>query len=194
MLHVKWNVLMFILFCVSIGSFAQTKNGNLQSASLRMDASIFNTGNSPERPEKIFSPVMDFSSERSSAFEFTLAADGISLITPVKQPAKKEHQKFFDLRNNMLIASSAAIIAMDGLSTQRFLSSPTNHEVNPIAHPFVRSRGGSAAYFGLSLAAEVAVMHFAHTHNHHRLERLLPVLVLASESFVVRNNYGLPTR
>jgi hypothetical protein len=64
------------------------------------------------------------------------------------------------------------VIALDGLSTQRFLANPSCYEINPIARPFVRSRFGSGAYFSSAIAGEVAAMCLVHKHHHHLLEHI----------------------
>lgn len=114
-------------------------------------------------------------------------------ILPVKTKAPSQHA-FFDSTNKLLLATSATAIALDGLSTQHFLANPNCHELNPIARPFVNSRAGTAAYFGVSFAGEMLLMRIAHKHNHHLLERLIPMLVIGSESSMVYNNYSLSQR
>lgn len=146
----------------------------------------------PESPREIatlFDAPMPVSS--SSMTVTTPPASGIVVVKPV---ARKQHTNFFDRKNNFLIGASATAIAFDGLSTQRFLADPNCHELNPLARPFVGSRAGAVGYFGLSFAGEVALMRLAHKLNHHRIERIIPMLVIGSESSMVYNNYSLSHR
>ena len=130
--------------------------------------------------------------DSAGALPVSSAEPAVLLVKP--KPRKPQHASFFDTPNKLLLAGSATAIALDGLSTQHFLANPNCHELNPIARPFVNSRAGAAAYFGVSYAGEVFLMRLAHKHNYHLIERMIPMLVIGSESSMVYNNYSLSMR
>lgn len=121
-------------------------------------------------------------------------ASAMNAVIIAKKPVPHKQHSFFDRKNNLLMATSAVTLALDGLSTQRFLAYPNCRELNPIARPFVGTRAGTAGYFGLSFVGELALMRLAHKRNHHLLERIIPMFVIGSESSMVYNNYSLSTR
>jgi len=115
--------------------------------------------------------------------------DAPPLIVPVK-PAPKAAapaHKFFDVKNSILLGTSAAGLIGDSLSTQRAL--PFGREVNPIARPFVQSRGGAAAYGLGGYGMLAGGMYFAHRKGWHRLERVVPMVFTVTEGLLTYNNY-----
>lgn len=96
---------------------------------------------------------------------------------------------FFDRTNVVLMSASAASIAADGFTTRNFV----NHEMNPLARPFVNNNGKAAIYFGSSQAAVMGGMFLLHKTHHHKLERILPVVVTGVEAFWSIRNANLGT-
>lgn len=184
-----WKIVTIVLLLTGIRALAQ--HNEIASEPLR--AAIATADNSKEPGPELVA-LLDTSAPSHIDFLPLLSSPATAFITPAKPVVRKPHARFFDKENNFLIGTSAITIAMDGLSTQRFLSNPNCREMNPIARPFVQSRVGSIAYFGASFAGEVALMRFAHKHNHHLLERIIPMLVTGSESYVLYNNYSLSRR
>lgn len=110
-----------------------------------------------------------------------------SAIIPVKQ--RPETHRFFDVKNSFALSAVATSLTADALSTQKGLSYPGFYEMNPIARPFVQSRGGAAAYSAGSLGLVAAAMYVAHRTNHHKLERIFPFAIAGWEGLVSARNY-----
>ncbi len=88
--------------------------------------------------------------------------------------------RFFDTTNIALIGVESGALIADGIYTQRALTKYPDvfHEADPIARPFV-SHGWSGQIAGgvLFVSAEVGLRYLLHRHEHHRLERLLPLVL-----------------
>jgi len=184
-----WKVVVILLLLAGIRAVGQSNDQIKFESPLVVSTADDSKGSAAE----LFA-LLDTSAPAHIDFLPLVSSPATALITPAKPAARKPHAKFFDKENNFLIGASAVTIALDGLSTQRFLANPDCHEMNPIARPFVHSRAGSAAYFGMSFAGELALMRIAHKRNHHLLERIIPMLVTGSESYVLYNNYSLLRR
>ncbi|MFL6314721.1 MAG: hypothetical protein ACJ71W_21660 [Terriglobales bacterium] len=108
--------------------------------------------------------------------------------------APKPH-RFMDRANRGLITASAATIVGDALSgdhVQAYINFPgQSPEMNPVARPFMNSRVGVGFYFAASFATEVGLMYWLHRHGHHRLERILPLGVTATETYWTVSNYKI---
>ena len=114
----------------------------------------------------------------------------LALIAPAfaqTLPEAPTPHAFFDRTNIALMSVSATSIAADGFTTRNFV----NHEMNPLARPFVHSNGKAAIYFGSSQAAVTGGMFLLHKTHHHQLERILPVVVTGIEAFWSIHNAGL---
>ena len=139
--------------------------------------------------------MLDAPTVKATAAELPASAtpatkpDAPPLIVPVK-PAPKAAapaHTFFDVKNGILLGTSAAGLIGDSLSTQRAL--PFGHEVNPIARPFVQSRAGAAAYGLAGYGMLAGGMYFAHRRGWHRLERVVPMVFTVTEGLLTYNNY-----
>ncbi|MBS1815220.1 MAG: hypothetical protein JSS87_10130 [Acidobacteria bacterium] len=95
---------------------------------------------------------------------------------------------FWDHKNKVLFAVSLTGQAADAITTQRGLSHG-RREVNPIARPFVQQGwGGQIGLAVIVNGAQLGVMYLAHRRGHHRVERVLPVVVgLASGAAAYSN-------
>ncbi len=102
---------------------------------------------------------------------------------------KTKPHSFFDARNSFGLASMAASLSADALSTQKGLAYPGFHEMNPIARPFVQTRSGAAVYSAGSFAVLAGGMYVAHKNRHHKLERILPFAVAGWEGLLSFRNY-----
>jgi hypothetical protein len=96
---------------------------------------------------------------------------------------------FFDARNSLGLASMAASLSADALSTQKGLAYPGFHEMNPVARPFVQTRSGAAVYSAGSFALLAGGMYVAHKTRHHKLERIMPFAVAGWEGLLSYRNY-----
>ena len=103
-------------------------------------------------------------------------------VKPVK-PVIPAH-KFLDLKNSMAISAFAAALTGDSYSTQRALAYPGVRERNPVAEPFVSSRGGEIAYSGAGFALFSGSLYLAHRTGHHKLERIAPWIATGWEGFL----------
>jgi hypothetical protein len=104
------------------------------------------------------------------------------------KPRPAEH-RFFDATNSLALASLAAGLTLDAVSTQKGLSYPGFYEMNPLARPFVSSRAGAAAYSAGSFALLAGGMYMAHRKGHHKLERIVPFAVAGWETWLGARNY-----
>jgi hypothetical protein len=106
--------------------------------------------------------------------------------------APTPRHSFTDRTNLALLGATAGALAMDGYVTRDGLSQGFRchcHESNPIARPFVQSDSGAALYFAGSFIAEVGAMRLAHVLGHHKIERMIPVIVGGMEVKAVRSWY-----
>ena len=108
------------------------------------------------------------------------AADPPLAVRPVK-PALPPH-RFLDLRNSLAIGAFGVALAADSYSTQRALAYPGVHEANPLARPFVSSRGGQIAYSGAGFVLFAGGMYLAHRTGHHKIERFAPWIAAGWEA------------
>jgi len=126
-----------------------------------------------------------------------------SLLTPdaprpEKAPAPK--RSFFSTTNNLSLASSAATLALDGLSTQRLVSFSIQGKVyNAESNPILRispSRTWTAVYFGASFAAVTGGTYYLHRRANRPhanrfwriAEKTLPIAVSIFEAKVYIDN------
>lgn len=184
-----WKAAVVILLLGGMDAIAQSNTQVTVAVNMPLSSPGTGGGNSLK---SLFEPLRPETVTESSSVR--LIDPSPIPISPVKPAVHKQHARFLDRKNNFLIGASAAVIALDGLSTQRFLANPSCYEINPVARPFVRSRFGSSAYFSGSFIGEVAAMRLAHKHNHHLLERIIPALVVGSEGFMIYHNYHLAQR
>lgn len=107
-------------------------------------------------------------------------------------PDAPQPHRFLDKTNKVLIGGSALSLMADAFSGESDPSS--SYEINPILRPLAQSRSGTAVYFGASLVLETGTMYWLHRHHHHRLERLLPMVVIPIETYWTINNSRLSLR
>lgn len=115
-------------------------------------------------------------------------------ITTAAQPVVIEtprRHNFFDVKNSLALTSLGIGLTADALSTQKGLGYPRFSEMNPIARPFVKTRGGAAVYSAASFALLGCGMYLAHKTNHHKIERITPFVLAGWEGFLAARNYHL---
>lgn len=118
----------------------------------------------------------------------TAATIVILTCTGFAQLPDAPRHRFLDRTNVALFSSDAAAISMDGLSTQAFLRTGLFDEINPVTRMFGDSRQGTAGACALGFAAVVGGSYLAHRTGHHRLERILPMVVAGVEAgFAIHN-------
>jgi hypothetical protein len=86
--------------------------------------------------------------------------------------------RFFDTLNWSLTATESAALLADGITTQDGIQTYGNGEADPIARPFVNAGWpGQIAGGALVVTADVGLRYLLHKKGHHRLERLLPLIL-----------------
>ena len=102
-----------------------------------------------------------------------------------QEPARAEKtqasHRFFDRTNITLTVIESGALLADGIYTQRGLTRypEISREMDPLARPFV-SRGwpGQIAGGTLVVAADVGLRYLLHRKKRHRLERLVPLILI----------------
>jgi hypothetical protein len=92
--------------------------------------------------------------------------------------------RFLDAPNVVLIAAEVGALLADGIETElAFKRSPNTFvEEDPIARPFVRAGWpGMVLSDAIFAGGTIAVQYLLHRTNHHRAERLSPILFTAYE-------------
>jgi hypothetical protein len=101
-----------------------------------------------------------------------------------------EH-KFWDNRNRVLFAATAALAGADFAVTRANLQSG-GQELNPLVRIFGRSTAGLAANFVGETAGVVGISYFLHKTGHHKLERAVSLVNIGSSAGAV--TFGLTHR
>jgi hypothetical protein len=118
---------------------------------------------------------------------------GVLLLVPVTavgqengRPAApistRATHRFFDVKNVSLTGMETAALLADGFYTQRARQRypETFRELDPLARPFVmRGWPGQIVGGAIVVSADVGLRYWMHRKNHHRLERLLPLVLTA---------------
>ena len=102
-----------------------------------------------------------------------------------------EQHKFWDRKNCVLFAASAALNGADFAVTRANLQSG-GRELNPLVRPFGRSTPGLAANFAGETAGVIGLSYFFHKTGHHRLERIVSMGNMGGSAGAV--GYGLAHR
>lgn len=96
--------------------------------------------------------------------------------------------KFMDRANSVRTATLAALIAADGVTTQKNLSRNA-HELNPLARHLVNHGWkGQLAASAIGYGASVGLSYVFHRAGHHTLERLVLHVSIGVEAGMVTNN------
>ncbi len=140
------------------------------------------------------------SAPASAAPLAVVAPEPVEKTVPIEIIEKKSAHKFFDSTNISLTAASILAGAADGITTQHVLNRrfalqngtvvPVHYvEANPIARPLVNQGWpGQIAATGLMVGADLTVQAWLHRREHHRLERIVPVLFTAGSAFAALHN------
>jgi len=110
--------------------------------------------------------------------------------TVATRNAENSH-KFWDRENSILFAATAALSATDFAVTRSNLQRG-GQELNPVVRMFGNSTAGLAVNFAGETAGVIGVSYFLHKTGHHKLERALSMVNLASSAGAV--SYGLAHR
>lgn len=123
--------------------------------------------------------------------------DGIAPHRPMESPSAREGRLGTSLK--ILLASDAAVRALDGYSTVRMLrnrcngdrSVPVCNEEDFLPDFLTRSNGAIYGYEGAAWLAQALVVHKLAKH-HPRLAKLIPTLDIAGTLPFAVNNLRLP--
>lgn len=107
------------------------------------------------------------------------------------QPRVETTHKFWDGQNKFLFIAAAAGNAADFGVTRANLQGG-GRELNPLVRPFGRSSAGLAVNFIGETAGVISLSYFFHKTGHHKLERAVAIVNIASSSTAVA--YGVAHR
>jgi hypothetical protein len=107
-------------------------------------------------------------------------------------PDAPSSHRFLDRQNKVAFGTLAALIAVDGITTQRLVNSGTAHEANPLWRPMVRQGWqGEMAASALGFSAALGVAYTFHKTGHHKLERWANWMAVGMEGGVDSHNLML---
>ena len=128
-----------------------------------------------------------------------------SLAITAQRASRVPTHRFFDRTNLMLTGTETAALLADGITTQNRLGQIRTQyrtvngvvtpvqvrvtEVDPIGKLFVNHGWpGTIAGGALTIGSDLGVRYLLHRTNHHRLERLVPLMLAASNTFAAIHN------
>ena len=118
----------------------------------------------------------------------------LAAVVPVMaltQPRVEVTHKFWDKQNKFLFIAAGAGAAADFAVTRANLQRG-GRELNPLVRPFGRSSAGLAMNFAGETAAVISLSYFFHKTGHHKMERAVSMVNIASSATAV--GYGLTHR
>jgi hypothetical protein len=98
----------------------------------------------------------------------------VKSIEPAPLPEAPSH-RFWDRKNNLLFATSAAFSAADFFVT-RIRLCQGSQELNPVTRVFAGSTAGLAVNFAGETVGVVGLSYLFHKTGHHRLERAVSLV------------------
>lgn len=109
-----------------------------------------------------------------------LALPSVAAAQERREPSAEKPHRFFDATNITLTAIETAALLADGITTQRARTKYPEffYEADPIARPFVeRGWPGQIVGGALFIGADVGLRYWLHKNGHHRIERILPMVL-----------------
>jgi hypothetical protein len=110
-------------------------------------------------------------------------APALTTVHPATLPEAHNH-RFWDRQNSFLFATSAAFNTADFIVTRDNLRGG-GRELNPVTRVFSGSTPALAMNFAGETAGVVALSYFFHKTGHHKLERFVSVVNIASSAGAV---------
>ena len=98
----------------------------------------------------------------------------VKSVEPATLPEAPSH-RFWDRKNNLLFATSAAFSAADFFVTRNRLRNG-GQELNPVTRVFAGSTAGLAVNFAGETVGVVGVSYLFHKTGHHKLERAVSLV------------------
>ncbi len=99
-------------------------------------------------------------------------------------PEAPSHHRFWDNENRALFVGVAALSAADFAATRANLQNG-GQELNPVTRIFSGSTAGLAANFAGETAGVIGLSYYFHKTEHHKLERLTPLINMGVSAFAV---------
>lgn len=120
-------------------------------------------------------------------------AENLAVSTAAVVPVQEaeSHKPFWTLETKIDFGVLGALVAADGITTQRGLSQGYR-EANPLMRPFVtRGAGGEAAGSALGFGAGLGTVYLLHRTHHYKAERIVMRMFVAGEGAVVGHNLAV---
>ena len=103
-------------------------------------------------------------------------------------PDAPSHQ-FLDTRAKVLFTIGGGLVIADAMTTQHIIQAHGAEELNPLARPMVtRGWKGQIAASALGYGSALGLAYVFHRTGHHRMERLVPMVLVGAETAAVANN------
>jgi len=127
------------------------------------------------------------------------------LAATAQRSGRVPAHRFFDRTNLLLTGAETAALLADGITTQNSLGQIRTQyrtvnsvvmpvqvritETDPVGKLFVNSGWpGTIAGGALTIGSDLGLRYLLHRTNHHRLERLVPLALAASNTFAAIHN------
>src|SRR6202158_5455889 len=107
----------------------------------------------------------------------------VKSVEPATLPEAPSH-RFWDRKNNLLFATSAAFSAADFFVTRNRLRNG-GQELNPVTRVFAGSTAGLAVNFAGETVGVVGLSYLFHKAGHHKLERAVSLVNIGSSAVAV---------
>ncbi len=121
-------------------------------------------------------------------FSTAMRAQNFISTNSAAPPDSPSQRPFWTIENKVDAGILAALVATDGITTQRGLNQGLR-EANPVMRPFVtRGTAGEVAGFGLGFGAGIGVVYLLHRTHHYKAERIAMRLIVTGEGGFVANN------
>jgi hypothetical protein len=104
-------------------------------------------------------------------------------VEPVTLPEAPSH-KFWDRKNSVLFAATAALSTADFIATRNNLQNG-GRELNPVSRVFAGSTAGLAVNFAGETVGVIGVSYLFHRSGHHKLERAVTILNIGASATAV---------
>jgi hypothetical protein len=120
-------------------------------------------------------------------------AENLAVSTPAAAsvPDAPSHRPFWTLETKIDFGVLGALVAVDGITTQRGLNQGYR-EANPLMRPFVtRGAGGEAVGSALGFGAGLGTVYVLHRTRHYKAERIVMRMFVAGEGAVVGHNLAV---
>jgi hypothetical protein len=103
-------------------------------------------------------------------------------------PDAPSHQ-FWERRERILFTVGGGLVVIDSITTQHMIQAHGARELNPVARPLVNlGWRGQIVASSIGFGGAVGLSLLFHATGHHKLERIVPMVLLGAEAIAVTNN------